>query len=197
MKTSTLNSPTIKKRPVTSRRGVFVSKPNRSMEWFGGVSYSNLEKVIVGMKELMAQDPKEEIQLTVNSFGGITGIGMSFYDSVKSIHKPNLTTIGSGDVDSSGIIVFLAGDKRYLTKNTTMLLHLGGRTLESAKRFSTADLEDILREDKLKDYQYACVVADSTDGRCTTEKVLEMMSNNTILTAEEAVNLGLAHKVLA
>lgn len=195
--TTTTATKTVKRRKARTTKTPFISKPERSVEWFGGVSYLNLEKVIGRIKEFIISDSNGEIQLTVNSFGGVTGIGMSFYDSVKSVLKPKLTTIGSGDVDSSGIIVFLAGEKRYLTKNTTMLLHLGGRTLESEKRFSTADLEDILKEDKLKDYQYACVVSDATEGRCTPEKVLELMRHNTILTAEEAVNLGLAHQVLA
>ncbi len=121
---------------------------------------------------------------------------MSFYDTVRSVLKPNLSTIGTGDVDSSGIIVFLAGTKRSLTRNTTLLFHLAGRTFGTEKRFSTADLEDILKEDRLKDYQYACVVSDATLGRLSTEKVLEMMKKNTVLTAEEAVSLGIAHKVI-
>ena len=121
---------------------------------------------------------------------------MSFYDAVESWLRPNLTTVGSGDVDSSGIIVFLAGEKRYLTKNTTLLFHLAGRTFSTEKRFSTADLENILKEDKLKDYQYACVVSDRTNGRYSPEEVLNLMKNNTVLTALEAVQMGLAHKVL-
>ena len=174
----------------------FVSKPERTIEWLGGVSYDNLEKTLGKLKELIAQDQNEEIQLFVNSYGGQTGIGMSFYDAVKSVLKVKLTTIGSGDVDSSGIIVFLSGEKRYLTKNTTLLFHLAGRTFGTEKRFSTQDLENILKEDKVKDYQYACVVSDATLGRYTPEKILDIMANNTVLTPEEAVNMGLAHRVL-
>ena len=121
---------------------------------------------------------------------------MSFYDTVRTVLPVDLTTIGTGDVDSSGIIIFLAGRRRYLTKNTTLLFHLAGRTFGTDRRFSTADLEDMLKEDKLKDYQYACVVSDATGGRSTPEKILDMMAKTTVLTAEEAVSLGLAHGVL-
>jgi len=173
----------------------FVANPDRTLEWFGGVTYQNLEKVLGRMKELVA-DSDEEIQLMVNSFGGPTGIAMSFFDTVKTVFRPKLVTIGSGDVDSSGIIVFLAGEKRYLTKNTTLLFHLAGRTFGTEKRFSTLDLENILKEDRLKDYQYACVVSDATCGHYSPEEVLELMRNNTVFTAEEAVQMGLAHQVL-
>ncbi len=174
----------------------FMSRPERTIEWLGGVNFENLQTVITKVKTLMMDDPNDEIHLMVNSYGGPTGVGMSFYDSVKSWLKPNLTTIGSGYVDSSGIIVFLAGHRRYLTKNTTLLFHLAGRTFGEGKRYSTHDMENMLKEDKVKDYQYACVVSDATEGKYSPEDVLKMMLDTTVLTAEEAVNMGLAHKVL-
>ena len=174
----------------------FMPRPERMVEWLGGVSFENLQTVMGKVKSLMIENPRDEIYLMVNSYGGPTGVGMSFYDAVKTWIRPNLVTIGSGYVDSSGVIVFLAGGKRYLTKNTTLLFHLAGRTFGESKRFSTADMENMLKEDKVKDYQYACVVSDATGGRYSPEKILELMAANTVLTAEEAVNMGLAHKVL-
>jgi ATP-dependent Clp protease, protease subunit len=173
-----------------------VTNLDRTIEWLGGVSYMNLDKTFASIKMLMMESTEEEITLVVNSYGGVTGIGMSFYDAVNTWLNPNLTTIGSGDVDSSGVIIFLSGKKRYLTKNTTLLLHLAGRTFEGGKRFSSLDLENALKEDRLKDYQYACVVADATNGRYTPERILGLMAENTLLTAEEAVNMGLADRVL-
>lgn len=175
-----------------------VFKPNvaRTVEWLGGVTYAHLESTLSNIKRLMQENAEEEITLIVSSFGGATGIGMSFYDAVKTFLRPKLVTVGSGDVDSSGIIVFLAGERRYLTPNTTLLLHLGGRTFERDKRFSTWDMENSLKEDKLKDFQYASVISHATRGKYTTKKILDMMAQNTILTAEEAVNMGIAHRVL-
>lgn len=175
---------------------IFMARPDRTVEWFGGVNHDNLHHAFTSIKQHMLNDQDDEIHLLVNSYGGATGIGMSFYDSMTSWLKPNLITIGTGDVDSSGVIVFLSGKKRYITKNTTLLFHLAGRTFESGKRFSTADMDGMLREDKLKDYQYACVVSESTGGKYCPDKILELMSRNTIITAEEAVNMGLAHKVI-
>lgn len=174
----------------------FMPRPERTIEWLGGVTFENLQCVMTKVKNLLVENSGDEIHLMVNSYGGPTGVGMSFYDAVKTWLRPNLVTIGSGYVDSSGVIVFLAGEKRYLTKNTTLLFHLAGRTFEGGKRLSTKDLQDLLKEDKIKDYQYACVVSDATNGRYSPEKILELMENNTVLTAEEAVNMGLAHKVL-
>lgn len=175
---------------------VFVFKPERTLAWLGGVTYSNLEYILGEIKELSRVNANEEIHLLVSSYGGATGIGMSFYDAIRTWLKPKLCTIGSGDVDSSGVIVFLAGEKRFLTPNTTMLLHLGGRTFEHDKRFSTLDMQNMLKEDHLKDLQYAGVISEATGGKYSVERILKLMAKNTILTAEEAVNMGLAHKVL-
>jgi ATP-dependent protease ClpP protease subunit len=133
---------------------IFTAKPARMVEWIGSVNNDNLERTLARVKELMLDNPTEEIQLLINSHGGATGIGMAFRDTVNSVLKASLTTIGSGDVDSSGVTLLLAGQNRYLTKNTTLLLHLAGRTFGIEKRFSTEDMENILKEDRLKDYQY-------------------------------------------
>ena len=48
-------------------RDFFVAKPERTLEWLGGVNYENLEKTLSGVKELLAEDPAEEIHLNANS----------------------------------------------------------------------------------------------------------------------------------
>jgi ATP-dependent Clp protease, protease subunit len=170
--------------------------PHRTIQWIGGVSGAILADVCEQIQSLLLDNPSEDINLIVTSHGGPTGIGMSFYDSMRSVYKPTLNTIGSGDVDSSGVIVFLAGQQRFITPNTTMLLHLAGRTFDSPKRLTTPEMESIIKEDKLKDFQYASVIADRSNGKLTIQKVLDLMAQNTVLSASEAVELGIAHAVL-
>lgn len=194
MKTATREK---SKRIVQNEESVsFLPRPERTVEWLGGVNYENQREVLRGIKSLLAVDREQDIYLVVSSYGGATAIGMGFYDTVRSVFKPNLVTIGSGEVDSSGIVVLLSAEKRFVTKNTTFLLHMGGRTFDNGIRFTNVEIENMLKESRLRDYQYACVLADATNGRSTPEKILDLMAKDTILTAEEAVNLGLAHKVL-
>src|SRR5260221_8430071 len=123
-----------------------VFDPHRTLQWIGGVSGGALADVTDRIQSFLVENPLEQITLVVTSHGGPTGIGMSFYDTMRSVYKPNLRTVGSGDVDSSGIIVFLAGEERYITPNTTLLLHLAGRVFDSPKRFTTPEMESILKE---------------------------------------------------
>jgi ATP-dependent Clp protease, protease subunit len=170
--------------------------PSRTLQWIGGVGGGILADVTDRIVSLLLESQNEPINLIVTSHGGPTGIGMSFYDTMRSVYKPRLNTVGSGDVDSSGIIIFLAGEKRFLTPNTTLLLHLAGRTFDSSKRLTTPEMESIIKEDKLKDFQYASVIAERCNGKLTIQKVLDLMANNTVLTASEAVELGIAHAIL-
>ncbi|MBX4198301.1 ATP-dependent Clp protease proteolytic subunit [Candidatus Parcubacteria bacterium] len=170
--------------------------PHRTIQWIGGVSGAILADITEQIQALILDNPTEHINLLVTSHGGPTGIGMCFYDSMRSVYKPKLNTIGSGDVDSSGVIVFLAGQQRFLTPNTTLLLHLAGRTFDTPKRLTTPEMESIIKEDKLKDFQYATVIAEQSNGKLNIQKILDMMANNTVLTASEAVELGIAHAIL-
>ena len=145
---------------------------------------------------MIVQDAIKAIYIIVTSPGGASGVAMSFFDSMRHIYKPNLETIGSGDVDSAGIVVFLSGLRRHITPNTTLLLHLASRTFPRGRRVSTLEMEAMLKEDKLKDFQYASIVAEHSNGRLSAQDVLVMMANNTVLTPTEAVDFGLAHKIL-
>ncbi len=169
----------------------------RTVHWIGGVDAATTTNIILSIQKLLKKDESSPINLVITSPGGASGIAMSFYDSIKHIYKPFLNTIGSGDVDSSGIILFLSGMRRYITPNTTLFLHLAGRSFDRGRRISTPEMEAMLKEDKLKDFQYASIVAEHTDGRLSVQDVLDLMARNTVLTPTEAVDYGLAHEILS
>jgi ATP-dependent protease ClpP protease subunit len=169
----------------------------RTVEWIGSVNSESYNRTLQKIKELQEKDPLEIINLIVTSPGGSSGVAMSFYDVMRTIYRTNLCCIGSGDVDSSGIIIFLTGRTRILTPNTTLLLHMAGRSFDGTKRMTSAELRAMAEEDELKDFQYAAIIAEASEGRLAQYEVLEMMRKNTILTPQLAVEYGLAHSVLS
>ena len=184
-------------KKILKREARFVEPSvERIVEYLGTVNYATSERILGKIKQLIIESPHEEICMLVTSTGGPTGTAMSFYDSIRYVLKPKLTTIGAGDVDSSGILIFLAGDKRYVTPNTTLLLHLAGRVFDGGTRFTAPEIEAMVREDKLKDFQYASVLAERSLGHLTTEKVLHLMERNTLLTPQELVWWDFADSIL-
>jgi ATP-dependent protease ClpP protease subunit len=168
----------------------------RTVRYIGGVSRIANERILAKIEKLLDVDAVQEIALFITSPGGPSGSAMSFYDSVRHMLKPNLVTVGSGEVDSSGIIIFLSGYRRYVTKRTTFLFHCAGRIF-GAQRYTAAEMAAMLAEDTLKDEHYASVVADNSGGKLTPEDVLQMMKEQTVLSADDFVKLGLADGVLA
>lgn len=169
---------------------------DRLLEYFGCVNYATNERVLVGIKALVRKAPQEPVYLVITSAGGPSGSAMGFYDIVRDVIKPKLVTVGAGDVDSSGLIIFLTGDKRFVTTHTTALLHRGGRVFNDDKRITAEEMRSMLREDMLKDDQYAAIVAERSKGKLTKDEVLRMMERSTTLTPQDFVRLGLADAIL-
>jgi ATP-dependent Clp protease protease subunit len=183
-------------RPTQRSLPLFVPAAGRMIQYFGVVNYATTERVLEEIIGLMQDNPREDIYLSVTSAGGPSGTAMSFYDQVRSILKAPLVTIGSGDVDSSGIIIFLAGERRYITKNTTLLLHRAGRIFDSGKRYTAGEVEAMFREDNLKDYQYASLLSEASSGALSPAAVLSLMDANTIFSPSDLLAYGLCDGIL-
>lgn len=172
------------------------ANPRHVLEYFGSVNYATNERVLSSIKAHMAAEPAAPLTLIVTSPGGQSGIAMSFFDTVRTVLQPVLTTIAMGDVDSSGVIIFLSGTQRLVSAHTTLLLHPAGRCFDPSKRYTAAEIGAMAREDELKDKQYASILAKSSHGRLTEGQTLTLMECHTVLDAEDLVRLGLAHGLL-
>lgn len=168
---------------------------SRMLRYQGGVTRILNERIVVQIEKLLDKNSTDEVGLFITSPGGASGVAMSFYDTVRHILRPNLVTIGSGEVDSSGIIIFLSGTRRYVTKRTTFLFHPAGRIFGN-QRYTSAEMAAMLEEDRMKDKQYATVVSENSKGKLRVEDVLLMMEQHTVLSAEDFVAAGLADAVL-
>jgi ATP-dependent protease ClpP protease subunit len=169
---------------------------SRTLRYTSSVTRALNERVLKDMGKMLDADAQAEIGLFVTSPGGATGTAMSFYDTVRHVLRPNLVSIGSGDVDSSGVIIFLSGAHRYISARTSLLLHPAGRIFGN-QRYTTQEMEAMLREDTLKDEQYASVVAENSRGTLSTHDVLMMMKEHTVLTPDDIVSYKLADAVIA
>ncbi len=88
---------------------------------------SNL--VIAQLLFLEADDPDKDINLYINSPGGIVTAGLAIYDTMQYI-KPQVSTICIGQAASMGAVLLAAGTKgkRFALPNTRIMIHqpLGG-----------------------------------------------------------------------
>ncbi|MCD6295615.1 MAG: ATP-dependent Clp endopeptidase proteolytic subunit ClpP [Deltaproteobacteria bacterium] len=85
--------------------------------------------VIAQMLFLESEDPDKDINLYLNSPGGVTTSGLAIYDTMQYI-RPDITTICMGQAASMGALLLAAGakGKRYALPHSRVMIHqpLGG-----------------------------------------------------------------------
>ena len=85
--------------------------------------------VVAQLLFLEAQDPDKDINVYINSPGGMVTAGLAIYDTMRFI-KPDISTICVGMAASMGAVLLAAGTKgkRYALPNAEIMIHhpLGG-----------------------------------------------------------------------
>lgn len=167
----------------------------RNLTWFGSVDEKNSTTILNQIKELHEQKSKDPISLTLSSLGGGTFESFTFHEMITELIKPNLTVIGCGTLESAGIIIFCAGSKRLVTRNTTLFLHEVARNYTN-NVFTATGLENEAKNLSYKQNRYAEIIADAIGVKLSKKQILNMMIKETRLNAQECVKYGIAHDIM-
>jgi ATP-dependent Clp protease, protease subunit len=85
--------------------------------------------IVAQLLFLNREDPEKEIQMYINSPGGVIYSGLAIYDTMQMISNP-ISTVAVGVTASFGTVLLTAGTKgrRYALPNATIHMHqpLGG-----------------------------------------------------------------------
>jgi ATP-dependent Clp protease protease subunit len=90
----------------------------------GAIDTDSANAIIAQLLYLEAEDPEREINLYINSPGGMVTAGLAVYDTMQYIRAP-ITTICLGMAMSFGALLLAAGKKgkRYALPNARMMIH--------------------------------------------------------------------------
>lgn len=122
--------------------------PSRTMVLNGSVGKKMLRQVQIA-KELIDGEG-QTITVILTTFGGEVYSGLGIYDSLRSF-KGIIKIIGEGFVMSMGSVILQAADDlesgggRFLTRNTTLMLHMGqsSQGMDHPEQLVRAAKEDI------------------------------------------------------
>ncbi len=147
--------------------------------------------VVAQLLYLEGQDPEKDISFYINSPGGSVTAGLAIYDTMQYI-KCDVSTICMGMAASMGAFLFSAGakGKRYILPNAEVMIHqpLGGAQGQATEILIAADHIKRTKERLNK------ILAENT-GK-SVEEIFADTERDNWLTAEEAVNYGLADKII-
>lgn len=147
--------------------------------------------IVAQMLFLESEDPEKDINLYINSPGGVVSSGFAIYDTMQYV-KCDVATTCVGMAASMGALLLAGGasGKRNLLPNARVMIHqpLGG------VRGQASDIEieaqEILRIKKL----ISEVLAEHS-GKAV-DKVMEDTDRNKWMAAEEAQEYGLVDNIM-
>lgn len=147
--------------------------------------------IVAQLLLLDAKDSTKPINVYVNSPGGDADSGFGIYDAMRMVKAP-VTTVCFGLAASAAVIIFVGGRKgrRFTLANSRFLIHQPSTFSQG----SASDLEITANEIiKTRDL-YNQILADETGKSDKT--ILKDVSRDFWLSAKEAVDYGLANKVI-
>ena len=140
---------------------------------------------------LEAQDPDKDINIYINSPGGMVTAGLAIYDTMRFI-KPDISTICVGRAASMGAVLLAAGTKgkRYALPNAEIMIHqpLGGFQGQASDIKINAD-HILAIKDKLNH-----ILADATGQELSV--IEKDTDRDNYMTAADAAAYGLVDKVI-
>jgi ATP-dependent Clp protease protease subunit len=142
------------------------------------------------------EEPRgEPIKLLISTPGGSASDMLSVYDAIRMV-KPlcNVETVGLGKVMSAGVLLLASGSKghRKIGENCRVMIH----GVAAGAGGHVYSLENELEEIKYTQDQYIKLLARETDMTVSYIKKLINKKINVYLTAQEAVELGIADEVV-
>lgn len=137
------------------------------------------------------EDPDRQVQMYINSPGGVVYAGMAIYDTMQQITAP-VSTVAVGITASFGTVLLTAGEKdlRYALPNATVHMHqpLGGAQGQASDIVIQAN--EIMR---LKDRLNNIFVHHTGQ---PIDKIEHDLDRDIYLSAKEAAEYGLIDRVL-
>ena len=159
----------------------------------GPVEDNSSNLIVAQMLFLESQDEEKPIKFYINSPGGVITSGMAIYDTMQFVKSP-VHTIVLGQACSMGSFLAQAGaaGHRYMLPNARHMIHQpsgGARGMQS-------DIEIQYKEiTYLKKRLTELYVQHNSKGK-TYEDFEKDMDRDTFMSAEEAVEYGLADKII-
>ena len=150
-----------------------------------------INALMQAIDQKMRQGQKEFI-LLISSPGGSVFHGLSAYNYLKGI-PARVVTHNFGSVDSIGVIVYCAGDRRMSVPQARFLLHGVSANFPQNASLEEKQLEERLKGLKIDIENIATVIAANT-GKSTGE-VTSAMLDRTTLNPDEAKEWGLVHEI--
>ena len=157
----------------------------------GSVNDSVASLVTAQLLFLESEDPKKEINLYINSPGGLVTAGLGIYDTMQYI-KPDVSTLCIGQAASMGSFLLAAGKKgkRFSLPNSRIMVHQPSAGFQG----QATDIEIHAKEVLALKKRLNEIYSKHTDK--SVEDVKKSLERDNFMTPEVAKDFGLIDEVV-
>jgi ATP-dependent Clp protease, protease subunit len=159
--------------------------------------------IIVAQMLFLESQGNDDIQFFINSPGGLVTAGLAIYDTMQFI-KPDVQTIVLGQAASMGSFLAQAGTpgKRFVLPESRTMIHRVSSGTPGTR--GSVHVQELQFEDAKRTYEESqrinkrlteLYVRHNTAGK-TYDELFDSMKFDTFLSADQAVEFGLADKVI-
>jgi ATP-dependent Clp protease protease subunit len=149
--------------------------------------------IVAQLLFLESEDANKDILFYINSPGGVVTAGMAIYDTMQFI-KPDVSTIVMGQACSMGSLLANAGavGKRMILTNARHMIHQPSGGAGGQATDMEIQVTEIL---KMKKNLTQIYVDHNSKGK-TFEELSKDMERDNFMSAQEAVDYGLADEII-
>ena len=140
---------------------------------------------------LEAEDPKKEINLYINSPGGLVTSGLGIYDTMQYV-KPDISTLCIGQAASMGSFLLAAGTKgkRFSLPNSRIMVHQPSAGFQGQATDIEIHANEVLSLKKRLNEIYSKHTGKSV------EEIKSALERDNFMTADVAKSFGLIDEVV-
>ena len=155
------------------------------------VNEATANVIVAQLLHLANEDPDKDIQLYINSPGGVVYDGLAIYDTMQYI-KPDVQTIGIGLQASMGAFLLSSGakGKRFVLPNARVMIHQPSSGTQGKVTYQEISLREAM---ELKE-RLAKIIAGNTGQKL--DKVKADMERDYWMSADEALEYGVVDEVI-
>lgn len=163
----------------------------REIQCTGSITTESASVLSLQLRYLQQEAPGQEITLFINSPGGEVDSGLAIYDTMRAIGCP-IRTVCTGTAASMAAILFLSGDQRDMLPHSKVMIH--DPLIPGGVGGSALTVDAVARNLMRARQTIADIIARHT-GK-TLEEVLAKTASDSYFDAQEAVDWGLADRII-
>lgn len=120
------------------------NKENPYIIFHGEINIQNTTRLIAACNQLV-DDGAKHIYIAFSSNGGAINSGINLYNTLKAMNV-EITIHNTGSIESVAVIVFFAGNNRYVSEQSRFLIHEPVRKFFANETLTAARLSELTQQ---------------------------------------------------